>query len=53
MKTRYEWPSILENNDTTKESENELKELERNTLGLNEICYINGIRYFLFLKEKD
>ncbi|XP_043680559.1 cysteine dioxygenase type 1 [Vespula pensylvanica] len=39
--TRYEWPSVLENNDTTKESENELKELERNTLGLNEICYIN------------
>ncbi|KAL2719594.1 cysteine dioxygenase type 1 [Vespula squamosa] len=39
--TRYEWPSILENNDTMKESENELKELERNTLGLNEICYIN------------
>ncbi|XP_046832948.1 cysteine dioxygenase type 1 [Vespa crabro] len=39
--TRYEWPSILENNDTTKESENELIERERNTLKLNEICYIN------------
>lgn len=35
--TRYAWPS---NNNEMKESE-ELQELKRNTLGLNEICYIN------------
>lgn len=40
--TRYNWPK--ECNDETEEPE-ELKELERNTLGLNEICYINGIIY--------
>lgn len=35
--TRYAWPT---NNNEMKESE-ELQELKRNTLGLNEICYIN------------
>lgn len=41
QETRYEWPSVLENNDMTKETENELKEIGRNTLKCNEICYIN------------
>ncbi|KAF3430236.1 hypothetical protein E2986_05480 [Frieseomelitta varia] len=36
--TRYAWPK--KRNDETKEPE-ELQELERNTIGLNEICYIN------------
>ncbi|KAK1122387.1 hypothetical protein K0M31_009609 [Melipona bicolor] len=36
--TRYAWPK--KHNDETKEPE-ELQELERNTIGLNEICYIN------------
>ncbi|XP_012350360.1 cysteine dioxygenase type 1 [Apis florea] len=35
--TRYAWPK---SNNEMEESE-ELQELERNTLGLNEICYIN------------
>ncbi|XP_006609569.1 cysteine dioxygenase type 1 [Apis laboriosa] len=35
--TRYAWPK---SNNEMKESE-ELQELKRNTLGLNEICYIN------------
>ncbi|XP_017875248.1 cysteine dioxygenase type 1-like isoform X2 [Ceratina calcarata] len=36
--TRYAWPTKCKNQ--TEEPE-ELKELERNTVGLNEICYIN------------
>ncbi|CAK9812567.1 Cysteine dioxygenase type 1 [Anthophora plagiata] len=35
--TRYRWPGKC----TKEEDPEELKELERNTLGLNEICYIN------------
>lgn len=35
--TRYAWPSIKEQND----NEKELEELEKNTLRVNEICYIN------------
>ncbi|KAK2576098.1 hypothetical protein KPH14_007433 [Odynerus spinipes] len=35
--TRYAWPSVSEGSDDTKE----LEELERNTLRLNDICYIN------------
>ena len=38
--TRYEWPKKCKENFDTEEPE-ELRELERNTLGLNEICYIN------------
>ncbi|XP_054003139.1 cysteine dioxygenase type 1 [Hylaeus anthracinus] len=38
--TRYAWPTKCKNDKETDEPE-ELKELERNTLGLNEICYIN------------
>ncbi|XP_015428569.1 PREDICTED: cysteine dioxygenase type 1 [Dufourea novaeangliae] len=38
--TRYAWPTKSETNDRTNEPE-ELKELEKNTLELNEICYIN------------
>lgn len=35
--TRYAWPSVEEQND----NEKELEELEKNTLRVNEICYIN------------
>lgn len=35
--TRYAWPQASEENDETKE----LEELERNTLRVNDICYIN------------
>ncbi|XP_076632542.1 cysteine dioxygenase type 1 [Colletes latitarsis] len=38
--TRYAWPVKYENNKENDEPE-ELKELVRNTVGLNEICYIN------------
>ncbi|XP_043265021.1 cysteine dioxygenase type 1 [Colletes gigas] len=38
--TRYAWPVKHENNKENDEPE-ELKELVRNTVGLNEICYIN------------
>lgn len=42
LQTRYAWPK--KHDDETKEPE-ELQELERNTIGLNEICYINGMIY--------
>ncbi|XP_003703165.1 cysteine dioxygenase type 1 [Megachile rotundata] len=38
--TRYAWPKKCKDNNDGEELE-ELEELQRNTLGLNEICYIN------------
>lgn len=38
--TRYAWPERSEME--------ELKELERNALDTNEICYINGMFFFFF-----
>ena len=38
--TRYAWPKDSKNGDDT-EDPKELDELDRSTLGLNEICYIN------------
>lgn len=38
--TRYAWPTRCKNG-TDEEEPEELKELERTTIGLNEICYIN------------
>lgn len=42
LKTRYAWPEGSE----VEEGVEELKELERNTLDTNKICYINGMIFF-------
>ncbi|XP_029161187.1 cysteine dioxygenase type 1 [Nylanderia fulva] len=39
--TRYAWPAKTEKEGVMIENGEELKELERNTLDTNEICYIN------------
>lgn len=44
FQTRYAWPAGSEEANGVEE----LKELDRNTLDTNEICYINGMIFFFF-----
>ena len=42
MQTRYEWPSeCTETQDPKEEEEEKVKEIGRNTIGENDVCYIN------------